>query len=56
MRQRTAVLLIALHGDVPMRDCLKLLHEAGYQVFRMDGQALAADAPFVDEIYAMPAA
>ena len=56
LRHRTVVLLIALHGDVPMRACQKLLHEAGYQAFRMDGQALAADAAFVDEIYAMPAA
>ena len=56
LRQRTAVWLIALHGDAPMRACLALLHEAGYQVFRLDGQALAEDAAYVDEIYAMPAA
>ena len=56
LRQRVAVLLIALHGDVPMRACQKLLHEAGYEAFSLDGQALAADALFVDEIYAVPAA
>ena len=55
LRQRTAVLLIALHGDLPMRACLTLLHEAGYEAFTLDGQALTADAPFVDEIYALPA-
>ena len=55
LRRRSAVLLIALHGDAPMRACLALLHAAGYKVFRMDGQALAPDAAFVDEIYAMPA-
>ncbi len=56
LRQRTTVLLIALHGDVPMRACLTLLHEAGYEAFALDGKALTADAPFVDEIYALPAA
>ena len=56
LRHRTTVLLIALHGETPMRDCLKLLHQAGYTAYRLDGQALAADAAFVDEIYAMPAA
>ena len=56
LQQRSTVLLIALHGDAPMRDCLKLLHQAGYTAFHLDGQALAADAAFVDEIYAMPAA
>ena len=56
LRQRTAVWLIALHGDAPMRACLALLHEAGYNAFRLDGQALSAGAAFVDEIYAMPAA
>lgn len=56
LRRRTAVLLIALHGDAPMRACLALLHQAGYNAFRLDGQALAPDAAFVDEIYAMPPA
>lgn len=56
LRHRTVVLLVALHGDVPMRACLTLLHEAGYEAFTLDGQALTADAPFVDEIYAVPAA
>ena len=56
LRQRTAVLLIALHGDVPMRARLTLLHEAGYEAFTLDGQALTPDAAFVDEIYALPVA
>ena len=48
------ILLIALHGEVPMRRCLTLLSQAGYRAFRMDGQSLPEDAPFVDEFYALP--
>ena len=54
LSQRKAVLLIALHGEAQMRTCLTLLHEAGYDAFRFDGQVVAQDAPFVDELYAVP--
>ena len=56
LQRRSAVLLIALHGDAPMRACQALLEEAGYEVFSLDGKRLVADAAFVDEIYAVPAA
>lgn len=56
LQRRSAVLLIALHGDAPMRACQALLQEAGYEVFSLDGKRLAADAAFVDEIYAVAAA
>lgn len=56
LSRRTTVLLIALHGDLQMRRCLALLVEAGFAAYRLDGQPVAADAEYVDEIYAVPVA
>ena len=56
LERGTVSLVIALHGDQQMRACISLLNRSGYEAFRLDGQPVAADGDFVDEIYAMPKA
>jgi FkbM family methyltransferase len=52
LRIRTTTFLIALHGDKPMRDCIAILEEHGYEVRAMDGTRITAASPFVDEVVA----
>ncbi len=55
LRRHRTVFLIALHGEAQMRGCPRILKEAGYEVFKLDGRPVATgEDRFVDEIMAAP--
>lgn len=56
LKNGATTLVISLHGYAQMQACLSLLEQARYKPFRLDGEQLATDGKFVEEIYATPAA
>ena len=54
LQLRRTSLVIALHGDEPLRQCLSLLKQAEYQAYHLDGKRVESGCAYVDEIYATP--